>query len=148
MGITTVARTDKATDDFETFIQVPPQLIVQFGTIGKRAWFLDIERHEGDAALLLMTQPECPFCAQLAIIVRNAQKLAMARYKKILMVYVLEISPRNVKSQTLARNMNTLRAPQLFVCKTSTGRLVNWTETSDAAQITADILLRVLRLSE
>lgn len=107
-------------DITQKFIRVPPQLVVQFGAKNKRAWFLDLEEHPGDLGVLLMTLPGCPLCVHVARLLAQLQHQSDKR----IFVYVLEIGPSVPKSQTLLRNMDVVRVPSIFVCKTTTGRLI------------------------
>lgn len=106
--------------DISRFIRVPPQLIVQFGTKGKRAWFLDLEEHVGDAGLLFITLKGCDMCSFVAKVLSHMQKVS----NKKIMVYVLEVSEGSSRCLPLLRNMDVTRSPSLFVVKTSTGRLI------------------------
>lgn len=125
--------------DTSNFIRVPPQLLVQFGTYNKRAWFLDLEYHVGDFGLLFVTLPGCQLCAQVANLLPSVQKYLKEKHNKILMIYYMEAGPHVVKSQTILRNMNVTHFPSLFLCKSSTGRLISFLDGQRDVRILTQI---------
>lgn len=114
-----------------SFIRVPPQLFIQFGSQGKRAWFLDLERHIGDVGVVLFTLPGCPLCSYIAQMLPAAQRIAREQMNKTVMLYIMEVAPNVIKSNIVTRGLNIVKYPTLMMCKTTTGRLLPFLEDED-----------------
>lgn len=144
---TSVVPAKQTTVDTSTFIVIPSQLVKQFGTKNKRAWFLDFEEHVGQAAILLISRPGCMLCHYMMDVLSKLQRHAFAKYNAEVLVYVMQAGPQFPKSETVCRSMNVTKWPHLFSCKTTTGRLMSLSSGMSDAElqsITVDELTQKL----
>lgn len=101
------------------FIHIPPDLLKKLG----KSWYLDLEKHYGNSALMLMI-PNCPNCSHLTSIMTSAQAIAK-KNKQLFLVYCIVISTNDIYSDSLHRNLGISHFPALY-CVDRKGRINSW----------------------